>query len=149
MDDIPDDYKHKKTRNTKAIVLFAILIAVISFAAYNSYQTKYVDDQSGSIHATLVEDITLNGGRVRAKLINDGVLAWDIDSVEIIGAKTNCWRLKKGVEHNETATVSCTGSGIDEGASYSVVIWLTNSSSFQGNTEQRYMISGMAEFRPN
>jgi len=149
MDDIPDDYKHKKTRNTKAIVLFAILIAVISFAAYNSYQTKYVDDQSGSIHATLVEDITLNGGRVRAKLINDGVLAWDIDSVEIIGAKTNCWRLKKGVEHNETATVSCTGSGIDEGASYSVVIWLTNSSSFQGNTEQRYMISGIAEFRSN
>ena len=144
MDDIPDDYKHKKTRNTKAIALFIVLIAVVSFAAASSYQTKYVADKSSSINATLVEDITLNGGRVRAKLINDGPLTWDIDSVEIIGGKANCWRYAKNVEFNETATVSCTGQDIDEGKTYSIVIWIVNPE----DEDHRYMVSGVAEFRP-
>ena len=116
------------------------MVAIISFAALNSYQTKCVDEPSG-LHATLTGEITINGGSVRARLLNDGVTEWNVTSADVVGEISSCRRLPNSVKSNETVSVRCIATGIDEGASYSIVIYIVDAK----DESNKYMLSGMAQ----
>lgn len=143
MDDLPPDFKQEKTRNTKRIALIVAVVAIIGLAVYSSYNMKYVNESSGDLHATVTRDISLSGGRIRATLLNDGETMWNVSSVELIGGKTSCWRMAKNVAVNESASISCSSTNIDEGQTYSIVITLVDAA----NPEKKFLITGSAEFR--
>ncbi len=139
MDDLPIEYVGGK-RNYKAIILIIAVAAIISFAAYSSFQQTDVDESSGNIHATVLEAITLDKGRIKTKLLNDGVSEWDIVKVDIIGGKTRCWSLAKSVKTNSTATVSCSATNIEMGTSYTIFITLANAE----DESETFMVAGSA-----
>lgn len=143
MDDLPIDFKPEKKSNTKRIVLVVGIVALLSFVVYSTYNMKYVDESVGDLHATVTQDISLTGGRIRATLLNDGETMWNVSSVDLIGAKANCRRLAKMVAVNDSATISCSTTGIDEGASYVIVITIVN----VDDAEKKYLISGTSEFK--
>lgn len=129
MDDLPPDFKQEKKRNNKAIILIVAVIAIISLAAYSSYNTKYVDESYGDLHATISKKIELTTGRLDGAIINDGKKAWNVDSIDIVGGEISCFRMPKDVAVNETAFISsmyCTARNIEEGASYSVLIYVND-----------------------
>ena len=146
MDDLPPDFKPENKSHKKTIILIIAVVAVISVAAFNSYQTKYVEEPS-DLHAALVRGISItyqvgNAGGLNAEIINDGVVDWDIDSVDIIGAHASCNKRKipKDVKPNETIKLSCSATNIDNGQSYPVVIYVKQSD----NESNKYMLSGIA-----
>ena len=129
MDELPADFKQEKKRNTKAIILIVAVIVVISLAVYSSYNTKYVDESYGNLHASISKNIEMTSGRLDGSLINDGKIAWDVNSIDIVGADISCFRMPKDVAVNETAFISsmyCTARNIEEGASYSVLIYVSD-----------------------
>lgn len=129
MDDLPSDFKPEKKRNTKAIILIVAVIAIISFAVYSSYNIKYVDESYGNLHATISKKIELTSGRLDGSLINDGKISWDINSVNIVGGDITCFRMPKDVGVNETVFIGdmyCTGRNIEDGASYSILIYIND-----------------------
>ena len=143
MDDLPLDYTPVKTRNNKRIILIVAVVALVAFAVFSSYQTKYVDDSAKNQHAILTKDISISGGRISAQIMNDGNHTWDVSSLDVVGGKSSCNRLPKGVKSNETVSVSCLASGIEKGASYSVLIYLND----VNDESKRFLISGVANYQ--
>ena len=147
MDDLPVVFKPVKKSNKKPIILIIAIVAIISLGALGSYQSKYVDEPS-DLHASLSGGVTLryqigNAGTIAAKIINDGVVDWDIDSVEIIGAHSSCRRPPKDVKPNVTISLTCSATDINNGQSYPVVIYVKQSD----DESKKYMLSGIAEAR--
>tara|TARA_B100001971_G_C17775343_1_gene327004 strand:+ start:48 stop:476 length:429 start_codon:yes stop_codon:yes gene_type:complete len=142
MDDLPADYKPVKKRNYKVIILIIAVVAIISYAALNSYMTKYVDEPA-DLHATIIGEVSLSGSGISANLLNDGVVNWDVDSVDVGGGGSSCGNLAKDVKPNTTARVRCTITEWEEGRSYPIVISVKNV-----DDESTFMVSGIGQYKP-
>ena len=125
MEQLPINIEPEEKRNYKAILLI-VVVGIIVFAAFYSYQSKYAEEPSGNIHATIVEDMVVQYSSVKATLLNDGVSEWDIVNVDIFGADARCGNLAKNVKPNGTAVVSCRAYDVTTGTSYSFIITLAN-----------------------
>ncbi len=144
MDDLPIDYTPVKTRNNKRIILIVAVVAILSFVVYTSYNTKYVDSSSNDLHATVIQDLSMVSGKLDGTILNDGEKAWDVSSVNVIGGKTNCFRLPKGIKTNETISLGgmfCTTTGVEKGDSYSVLIYVND----VDDESKKYLITGTVQ----
>jgi len=144
MDDLPIDYKPKKARNNKTIILIIVVLAILSFAVYTSYNTKYVDPSTNYLHATVIKDLSMVSGRLAGTIINDGEKPWDVNSVNVIGGKTSCFILPKGIKSNQTISLDgmyCSTTGIELGDSYSVLIYVND----VDDKSKKYLITGTVQ----
>lgn len=122
MENQSDDVEPTKRRNLRTLSLVIAVVVVVAIAAFYSAQSKN-SDQSGTqnLHARL-SDMSLTGSRLSASISNDGVITWDVDSVQISAGSINCRRLPKGIGPGGSATLRCTASGIKTGASYVLLV---------------------------
>lgn len=141
MDDLPIDFKPEKTRNTTKIIMLVAVIAIISFAVYFSYESKYVDNSNKELHATLIQDISMSSGTIRAALVNDGTNTWNITSIDISGATTTCKNLPTNIIANSTANIRCGTRGAESGESYNIIITFTD----VNDPTKKYLISEITE----
>jgi hypothetical protein len=122
MADQSDDVAPIKRRNLRTWGLVLALVVAIALGAFYSVQSRN-PDQSGteSLHARL-DDLSLTGSRFSASIANDGVIEWDVDSIDISQGSISCFRLPKGVDPGGSETMRCTANGIKTGASYILVV---------------------------
>ncbi len=120
MEDELDDVEPTKRINRRTLSLVITVVVVIAIMTFYTVQSRSLD-QSLPLHVSL-SDTSLAGGRLTAKVMNDGVIKLDVESVQISEASLSCRRLPKGIEPGDSVSMSCTATGVEAGESYMLIV---------------------------